>query len=69
MKQIVAGPAFILVFTVTGIILSLFADRFRSRRVLILAGCLVWWSAMTVLMGFIQHYWQLVVLRFGLGIG
>lgn len=67
--QIVAGPAFILVFTFTGIILSLFADRFRHRRVLILTICLVWWSTSTVLMGLIKSYWQLVVLRFSLGIG
>ena len=67
--QIVAGPAFILIFTFTGIFLSIFADRFQNRRVIILTGCLAWWSLMTVLTGFVNSYWQLLLLRIGLGIG
>lgn len=65
----VSGPAFTMVFTCTGIIISIFADAFNNRRVLILASCLVWWSITTLMTGFVTQFWQLAVLRFGLGIG
>jgi MFS family permease len=92
-NQVLAGPAFILIFTFTGIVLSLVVDKFQNkyniktlkprlkpsnfainyiyfnRRVLILALCLAWWSSMTVLTGFATAYWQLLLLRIGLGIG
>jgi MFS family permease len=65
--QAVAGPVFILVYTFMGIFISYFADKFQHRRVLILSACLFFWSVMTLLTGFIDSYWQLVLLRFGLG--
>lgn len=67
--QLVSGPVFNLVFTSTGIIISIFADKFRKKRVFILAGCLVLWSTTTLLTGFVTEFWQLALFRFGLGIG
>lgn len=32
-------------------------------------GCIILWSLMTLLTGFVNSYWQLSLLRFGLGIG
>jgi len=51
------------------VIISIFADTFKNKRVFILAGCLVWWSITTLLTGFVVNFWQMAVLRFGLGIG
>lgn len=65
----VSGPVFNIVFTSTGVLISIFADNFRNRRVLILSVCLVFWSLTTMLTGFVNHFWQLAVFRFGLGIG
>lgn len=67
--QVVAGPIFILVFTFTGIFLSIVSDNLKNKRVIILTVCLVWWSVMTILTGFVNEFWQLVVLRLGLGFG
>ena len=67
--QVLAGPAFIVVFTFTGILVSMFADVFKSKRVVILTVSLVFWSLMTSLSGLAQSYWQLAILRFGLGLG
>ncbi|XP_041370209.1 MFS-type efflux pump MSMEG_3705-like isoform X2 [Gigantopelta aegis] len=65
--QILAGPVFILIYTFMGILIGFAADIY-NRKVL-LAICLIFWSAMTLLTGFVTHYWQLVILRFGLGMG
>lgn len=65
--EILAGPVFIVVFTLAGLPLGLLAD-FYNRRTL-LAACLVLWSAMTLATGFVHQYWQLAVTRFILGIG
>jgi len=65
--EMLAGPVFIVVYTLAGIPLSILAD-FSNRRNLLIAG-LTLWSAMTLLTGFVQRYWQLVVTRFLLGIG
>jgi len=65
--EILAGPIFIVVYTVAGIPLGLLAD-FYNRRAL-LAVCLALWSAMTLATGFVQQYWQLALTRFILGIG
>lgn len=67
--QLVAGPVFILIFTIMGVIVSYFADSYRKYRVYILGACLIWWSTMTLLSGFVKSYWELVLLRFGLGFG
>ncbi|XP_072176914.1 MFS-type efflux pump MSMEG_3705-like [Diadema setosum] len=65
--QILAGPIFIVIYTFAGIGLGYLADI--TNRKMLLAFCLAFWSLMTLLTGFATEYWQLVVLRFGLGFG
>ena len=65
--QVLAGPIFIVVYTLMGIGLGLAADLYNRRT--LLAVCLIFWSVMTGLTGAVTEYWQLVILRFGLGIG
>lgn len=65
--QILAGPVFILVYTVSGIPLGFCAGVFHRRNLIVF--CLVLWSAMTLMTGFATKYWHLVVTRFVLGIG
>ena len=65
--EILAGPVFIVVFTLAGIPISMLAD-FSNRRNLLAAG-LALWSAMTLFTGFVHTYWQLAVTRFLLGVG
>ncbi|KAL4218887.1 hypothetical protein ACF0H5_021475 [Mactra antiquata] len=65
--EILAGPVFIVIFTFGGIFIGFAADRYNRK--ILLASCLIFWSVMTLLTGFVQNYWQLVLLRFGLGFG
>lgn len=61
------GVALALFYVSVGIPVARLADR-QSRRN-ILAVALAAWSGMTVLCGFAQNYWQLLLTRFGVGIG
>ena len=65
--EILAGPVFIVVYTLVGIPISVLADFSNRRNLLVVA--LALWSAMTLLTGFVQTYWELVVTRFLVGIG
>lgn len=65
--QIVAGPAFTVIYTFGGIFISYAAEKYNRKAML--AACLMFWSVMTLLTGFVKEYWQLVILRFGLGFG
>ena len=65
--QILAGPVFILVYTISGIPLGFCAGVFHRRNLIVF--CLLLWSAMTLLTGFATKYWHLVITRFILGIG
>ncbi|KAJ7378131.1 hypothetical protein OS493_024796 [Desmophyllum pertusum] len=65
--QILAGPVFILVYTVSGIPLGFCAGVFHRRNLIVF--CLLLWSAMTLVTGFATKYWHLVITRFVLGIG
>ena len=65
--QILAGPVFILVYTISGIPLGFCAGIFHRRNLIVF--CLLLWSAMTLMTGFATKYWHLVVTRFVLGIG
>ena len=65
--QLLAGPIFIVVYTFAGIPLGYLADITNRKN--LLAICLIFWSAMTLLTGFATEYWHLALLRFGLGIG
>ncbi|OXU24172.1 hypothetical protein TSAR_016556 [Trichomalopsis sarcophagae] len=59
--QILAGPSFIAVYTVMGVVLGFAADR--VNRVRLLAVCTLVFSIAIILMGAVKEYWQLVILR------
>ena len=61
------GVALALFYVTIGIPVAVLADRTNRRN--ILAVSLAVWSAMTVVCGFAQNYWQLLLGRFGVGIG
>ena len=63
--QILAGPAFIAVFSVCGVAISMLADRLKTKisRVVLVAVGTATFSGGCLLMGLAQSYWQLVLLR------
>jgi MFS family permease len=61
------GFAFAVFYTVLGLPIARLAER-RSR-VNVLSVCLVLWSAMTALCGIAQNFLQLLLFRFGVGVG
>lgn len=61
------GFAFALLYTVVGIPIAWLADRYN--RVNIIAVSLTLWSGFTALSGFAANFWQLALLRVGVGIG
>ncbi|CAH1272345.1 SPNS2 [Branchiostoma lanceolatum] len=65
--QVLVGPAFTIVYTITGVILGFIADIWNRKYILVV--CLMLWSGVTILTGFAQEYWHVVLLRFALGIG
>ncbi|XP_023337354.1 uncharacterized protein LOC111708261 [Eurytemora carolleeae] len=65
--QVLAGPAFIVTFTFSALIMGFLADNFS--RPLILSAAITVFSVCCMLMGFSQSYWQLVVLRMGIALG
>ncbi|XP_021936340.1 uncharacterized protein LOC110837951 isoform X2 [Zootermopsis nevadensis] len=65
--QILAGPSFIAVYTVVGVILGIVADRFN--RVRVLAVCTLIFSIAILLMGTVKEFWHLVLLRIVLAAG
>jgi predicted MFS family arabinose efflux permease len=56
-----------LFYVTIGIPIAAYADRANRRNILVAA--LAVWSAMTALCGLAQNYWQLLLARFGVGIG
>ncbi len=62
-----AGLAFVVLYTVSGIPLGWLADRW-SRRLLIAGGVAVW-SVMTASCGMANSFWRLFASRIGVGIG
>src|SRR6266403_555112 len=61
------GVALALFYVTIGIPIAPLADRANRRRILAIA--LLLWSAMTAVCGLAQNYWQLLLARFGVGIG
>jgi MFS family permease len=61
------GVALALFYVTVGIPLAVLADRANRRNILVVS--LALWSGMTALCGFAQNYWQLLLARFGVGIG
>jgi predicted MFS family arabinose efflux permease len=66
---LLTGLAFAFVYTVLGIPIARYADRFSSNRVGIIAGALVVWSMFTALCGLAQNFLQLLLARVGVGVG
>ena len=61
------GPAFVLFYTIAGIPLARLADVTSRTRVVAVG--LAAWSVMTAVCGAAQNFGQLLVARFGVGIG
>ena len=66
--QVLAGPAFTLLFTLTAIPLGILAGYPWVNRKAAIAVCLVMWSLMTLLSSFTKTFWQLLLTRIGLGV-
>ena len=61
------GPAFAIFYTIFGIPFGRLADT-RSRKHIVSLGLTIW-SLMTVGCGLAQHFWQMALLRVGVGVG
>jgi predicted MFS family arabinose efflux permease len=64
---LLTGWALALFYVSVGIPVAVLADRLNRRNILAIA--LALWSAMTTLCGLANNYWQLLLARFGVGIG
>ena len=64
---LLSGTVFAVIYATLGIPLATFADRMSRRN--IIAVSLATFSLMTVLSGYTTQFWQLLVTRFGTGIG
>ena len=61
------GLAFAIFYTVLGIPIARYAER--GNRPFIISAAVAAWSLFTILCGFAQNFWQLVLARVGVGIG
>jgi MFS family permease len=61
------GLAFALFYTGLGIPIAMLADRHNRTWIMTIA--LTLWSAMTALGGLTQNFWQLFLVRLGVGVG
>ena len=61
------GVALALFYVTVGIPVAVLADRANRRNIIAIAVAV--WSAMTAVCGLAQNYWQLLLGRFGVGIG
>lgn len=66
---LLAGPAFAVFYAVLGLPIARYADRPSTNRVTLISVSLAIWSGMTVLCGFAQNFWQLLLARIGVGVG
>lgn len=64
---LLSGLGFAAVYSTIGIPVALWADRGTRRDIVALS--LGVWSFMTVLSGFAQNYWHLLLARMGVGLG
>lgn len=65
--SLLQGLSFALFYTVAGIPIGRLIDR--SKRVQVVAFGVGLWSLMTMLCGLASHYWQLFIIRMGVGVG
>jgi predicted MFS family arabinose efflux permease len=61
------GVALALFYVTVGLPIATFDDRANRRNIIVVAVAV--WSAMTALCGFAQNFWQLLLARFGVGVG
>jgi MFS family permease len=61
------GPAFMIFYSLVALPIGWMSDTFSRKRI-ILAGLVVWTSCIT-LTGFSNRFWQLILMRMGIGIG
>ena len=66
--QILAGPAFTIIFTLCAIPLGFTAGLPRNNRKVVLSVSIVLWSLMTLLSSFTHNFGQLLATRIGLGL-
>lgn len=64
---ILVGTYFIVMFTVSGIVMGYFADKLHRPR--LLAACVALFSICGTSMGLATQYWHLVALRLGIATG
>jgi MFS family permease len=64
---LLAGLAFVALYSVLSVPAALHAMRYNRRNLLAASAAL--WGLMTVLCGFAQNYWHLLVTRLGVGVG
>ena len=64
---LLSGLGFAAVYSTVGIPVAIWADRGVRRDIVALS--LGFWSFMTVLSGFAQTYWHLLLARMGVGLG
>lgn len=65
--QLLAGPCFILVFTIAGVFMGVAADKYN--RVKLLTACTFVFAVATILQGAVKEYWQLILLRMVMALG
>lgn len=65
--QLLAGPAFILVFTIAGVFMGVAADKYN--RVKLLTVCTLIFAVAIILQGSVKTYWQLILLRMIMALG
>lgn len=61
------GAGFALFYAVGGLVLGHFIDT-RSRRIVVTAGIILW-SLSTILSGFANGFWMMLILRSGVALG
>src|SRR5574339_381242 len=61
------GTAFTLLYALVGVPLGRLADR-KPRTLMLATGVFVW-SVLTAVSGLCQRFWQLFVVRLGVGVG
>lgn len=66
---LLTGFAFAVFYCLMGIPIARYVDRPQANRPIIISICLVLWSGMTVISGFVTSYIQLVVARMFVAVG
>jgi MFS family permease len=64
---LLTGLAFALFYAAMGVPVAMLADRWN--RVKLIAICCVVWSGFTAACGLVSNFWQLALMRFGVGAG